>query len=376
MEIEKMRAVVAELETRIAAKANELKDDTPKADQERIEAEHDALVKERDLAMDEVAKAAAPKAEERKEPVAPAVDVKGEVDAGIRAERKRIAEITAVADKFNMRDFAAKAVVDGTSAAEFRAAVLDKLAAAPANVEGATVTSVRTEVSGENEAKRAQAMEVALLHRWSPVEYQKEFDANPACRDYRGLTLIEMARASLEERGFRTRGMSKDEVAREALAMRAPGQGYETRAGGMLSTSDFPNLLANVLNKTLRAGYEAAPQTFRPLVRVTTVPDFKPVQRTQFGSAPKLELVGEHGEFHRGKVTDAAEKYQIATYGKVVAITRQTLINDDLSAFTRLPREFGVQASQLESDISCGRRSLLTPTWVTALRCSLLAIAT
>jgi len=41
----------------------------------------------------------------------------------------------------------------------------------------------------------------------------------------------------------------------------------------------------------------------------------------------------------------------VATYGRVVAITRQVLINDDLNAFTRIPRAFGVQASQLESDL-------------------------
>ena len=39
------------------------------------------------------------------------------------------------------------------------------------------------------------------------------------------------------------------------------------------------------------------------------------------------------------------------TYGRIVGITRQTLINDDLDAFTRIPSAFGAAAADLESDL-------------------------
>ncbi len=84
------------------------------------------------------------------------------------------------------------------------------------------------------------------------------------------------------------------------------------------------------------------------------MPDFKPVSRVQLGEAPKLERVLESGEFKRGAMGDAAEKYSIATYGKIVSITRQVIINDDLDAFTRVPRNFGVAAANLESDLVWG----------------------
>jgi hypothetical protein len=124
--------------------------------------------------------------------------------------------------------------------------------------------------------------------------------------------------------------------------------------GGLHTTSDFPEILANVAGKTLRRAYEAAPQTFRPIVREVEVADFKEVSRVQLGDAPSLEKVNEHGEFKRGTIGEGAEKYKVETYGKVIGITRQTLINDDLDAFTRVPTLFGRAAADLESDLVWG----------------------
>ena len=45
---------------------------------------------------------------------------------------------------------------------------------------------------------------------------------------------------------------------------------------------------------------------------------------------------------------ESKESYKVKTYGRVVAITRQTLINDDLDAFTRIPAMYGNSIAQLE----------------------------
>lgn len=87
---------------------------------------------------------------------------------------------------------------------------------------------------------------------------------------------------------------------------------------------------------------------------MVTAPDFKTIARTALGDSPTLEKVNEHGEYKYGSVSEAREAYSIASYGKIVALTRQTLINDDLSAFTRLPEMFGRAAADLESDTVWG----------------------
>ncbi len=69
------------------------------------------------------------------------------------------------------------------------------------------------------------------------------------------------------------------------------------------------------------------------------------------GEAPQLLKVNESGEFKRGTIAESKESYRIETYGRVVGITRQVLINDDLDAFTRIPAMYGTAIATLESDV-------------------------
>jgi hypothetical protein len=76
--------------------------------------------------------------------------------------------------------------------------------------------------------------------------------------------------------------------------------------------------------------------------------------RVSLGMAPRLVPVPEHAEFQRSKPDAVAEQTQLATYGRIVALTCQALINDDLNAFTRLSTQFGFSAAALEGDAVYG----------------------
>jgi hypothetical protein len=219
----------------------------------------------------------------------------------------------------------------GVSLDEARGALID----AAAQNDRAVETRPHIRMGGQCEVDtRRAAVEAALLHRHDPGR----FELTAAARDWRGLSLIEMARDILSSEGVRVRGLSRDELATRALH----------------STSDFPLILSNVTNKTLRAAYDTAPRTFASIARRTTVADFRDVHRLQLGEAPQLEKVNESGEYKRGTLGEAQEKYRIETFGKVIGITRQVLINDDLDAFTRVPALFGTAAATLESDVVWG----------------------
>ena len=144
-----------------------------------------------------------------------------------------------------------------------------------------------------------------------------------------------LAEEVLSQQNVSCKGLTPNEIAERALH----------------STSDFVEILANVANKSLRSGYGEQPQTFAPFTRRVQVADFKQISRTQLGDAPELEKVKENGEYKHGDIGEAAEKYKIDTYGKIVGITRQTLINDDLDAFARLPEMFGRKSRELESNL-------------------------
>lgn len=181
---------------------------------------------------------------------------------------------------------------------------------------------------------RRAALRDAILHRSNAARYPL---TEPA-RAYTGRTLLGMARAALEAQGVRVEGLDRMQVAERAFH----------------GSSDFPAILADVANKTLRDAYQAAGRTFTAWCKQSFAPDFKEVLRGQLGDAPALQKVNQNGEFTYGAITDYGENYQLATYGRIVAITRQALVNDDLNAFARLIPGFGAQAAGLESDIVYG----------------------
>ncbi len=264
----------------------------------------------------------------------------GTHEEGVRAERTRVLEIQKMVRTAKLPEAnAARMINDGTSVRQARKLILDEMA--QQSGEGGEIRSQVTITRDEMDSCRA-VVENALLHRYNP----DKFKLDPAAREYRGMTLMEIGRDMLERRGVKTRGISRVQLAGAML-------GLESR-GALHGTSDFPFILANVANKTLRDAYEAAPQTFKPFTRQTTAPDFKLMARVQLGDAPSLDKVNESGEFKRGSVSEAREQYALATYGKVVAINRQVIINDDLDAFTRLPSMFGRAAADLESDTVWG----------------------
>lgn len=78
--------------------------------------------------------------------------------------------------------------------------------------------------------------------------------------------------------------------------------------------------------------------------------DFKTQTLVNLSEAPGLLKVPELGEYRRGAMIDGASTFQLATFGRMLQISRQALINDDLSAFTTLPQAFGAAARRLEAD--------------------------
>jgi hypothetical protein len=100
----------------------------------------------------------------------------------------------------------------------------------------------------------------------------------------------------------------------------------------------------------MRAGYAAAPAAIKAIARQSTARNFKAKASVQLSAGPKLELVNEHGEFKRGSLSEGSESYRVATFGKVFAITRQALVNDDLGAFDAIGRILGAASAEFEAE--------------------------
>lgn len=260
------------------------------------------------------------------------------------AERARITEIRSMVRAARLDEaFVESLIGRGISADQAGREILNELArrdqALPTR-SAADIVVTRTETD-----TRRELMGEAILHRANPRHALSD-----GARQYRGMDLIDMAREALEAAGGRVRGFSRREIAVAALGL---DRDIAVRAGAM-GSSDFPNILASTINRSLRMAYEVAPRTFTGWARQATAPDFRQVARTQLSEMAALKGVGEGGEYKQLAFGESAEKYSLAKYGGIVALTWETLVNDDLSAFDRIPRAAAEEAAATESDIVYG----------------------
>lgn len=265
-----------------------------------------------------------------------AADQEAQQRAAQQAVAQTAADITELCARHGVAHLAADMIRNGRSVDEARSAVLDAIAHRDAAAGGhQNVRSIRTERDEQDTSLRG--IEEAILHR---VDARAQLTDNG--RRFRSLSLLELGRDYLQARGIDTRGMDRLRVATEMLTFRS--------GGGMHTTSDFANLFANVANKRLRQAYDDNPGTYaRWARRAPNAPDFKNINVVQLSGAPDLLQTNEHGEFKYGTMSDGAETYAVVTYGRIVGLSRQAIVNDDLRGFDRLVAAFGSSARRLEN---------------------------
>lgn len=192
---------------------------------------------------------------------------------------------------------------------------------------GSTVNRVQVTRDAGDTMRRG--MQDAIFHRLSPGS-----ELSDVGRSYRGMSLLRMAEDFLSSEGVNVRGWSPNEIAERSLH----------------STSDFPALMANGMNRRLRAAYaENEPSYRRWTRRAPNAPNFKSIDVVQMSALPDLLKVNEGGEVKFGTIKDGKVSYVILTYQRALGITRQTIVNDDLRALERVSSGFAGASRRLEN---------------------------
>jgi HK97 family phage prohead protease len=128
------------------------------------------------------------------------------------------------------------------------------------------------------------------------------------------------------------------------------------------TTSDFTNILANVANKSLLAGWDDAPETWQVWTRRGELPDFKQAEISGLSGFTGLDVIPEQGDITYGKFSDRKELIKLVQYGKKYKISRMAILNDDLRAFTQIPRAMGRAANRKVGDITYALLDSVGPT--------------
>jgi len=264
------------------------------------------------------------------------------VQTAIENERKRSADITTAVRSAKLPgDLAEKLIADGKSIDEARAAIIEEFAKQDPN---AGVRSQNVSVGEDKDlTMRRSAAEAALVMRENPELVRGDKSAFKEevvkqAQQFRGMTLLDMAKDSLVRGGVDVNGMDKMQIVGRAFTS---------------SSSDFPVLLEGANRTVLLASYEAQADTWRRFCATGSVSDFREHKRLRMGSFSDLDSMTENGEFKNKKITDADfEKVSVGTKGNIINVSRKMIINDDLGGFLKLAGMFGRSAARsIENDV-------------------------
>ena len=119
-----------------------------------------------------------------------------------------------------------------------------------------------------------------------------------------------------------------------------------------MTTSDFPYLFGDVLDRQLLATYKAVPPVWKAFTRQSTVPRIYPQvggYRFQFhGGDQYLAEVAQKGEYLASDREEERYPISVKKYGRQFDISWETLINDDLGALKDTPNRFAMAAMRTE----------------------------
>jgi len=148
------------------------------------------------------------------------------------------------------------------------------------------------------------------------------------------------------------RGIGIQEYCEQICAMQLPRFRRDASAwlSAAFSTASLPGILSNVANKMLLEGYSYIEDAWRKICKIASVNDFKEHSRYRMTGSFKFEQVGADGELKHGKIDEQKYGQKADTHGIMFALTRQMIINDDLAAFTDVPRQIGMGAAEAIAD--------------------------
>ena len=211
----------------------------------------------------------------------------------------------------------------GASIEHARAAILDALDARDVQRRGGGNVSLSRHDHASNQRTLIENTIVAAL------------GGRPGGEVIRSADLAGLAVRALEMRGESVSATeSRDRIIQRALH----------------TAGDFSALLGSAVGRVLHAYYAEVQAPLKAVARLANLPDFRARSVVRLGGAPSLEEVRESGEFTYGTLNDTENGWRLATYGRILALSRQAMVNDDLQGFSTLLQKFAQAAARREAD--------------------------
>lgn len=186
---------------------------------------------------------------------------------------------------------------------------------------------------------------------------EKHLPSKDRPKDYEAFSqmpLIKVAEQCLLADGF-----TYDQVNRlpaPQLAMAA--MGFHRNAGlranaGLHTTGSLLEVTRDAMNKTLLAGYNEAPQTWRgPIRQAASVSDFKQIHRVKLSSVGNLSAWVDGLAPELAKLSNERESYAVEASAATLSFSWRLYVNDDLDAISRGPQMLGNAAGRTVNTVA------------------------
>ncbi len=208
-------------------------------------------------------------------------------------------------------------------------------------------------VTGRNDAKpTADVVEAAVCRTHGLRDYEKKFSPQTleaADKHFKnGMTLKKLLLLGARNNGYTGDDSDYYGVCQAAMAR----DGHNIRADVGVSTGvQVPGILGNTANKFLAESFMAIDQSWRGIAQVRPVTDFKQITTYRMAGDNTFLRVAPTGEIKHGAMSETSYTNQAKTYGRLLGISREDYINDDLGAFTSVAQELGRGAADALNNI-------------------------
>jgi hypothetical protein len=303
-----------------------------------------------------------PAAQPEQRQAAPAVDTAGLAAMVAEATRKAIADAAAQRDAFesDVRALCELAGLpyefDNARKCADVAAVRAHLTAAKAKAaEALPFGNVRVLSTGVDRLRSdlqstliSRAAQSALNGDLQKLQRYVSEDQRKAAEPFRHATLLDMATEFVRAQGINTLGLTREQIAQCAMfgPQVAGIRGLRTDVP-LHTTGSFANLTLDAINKSMMIGYTEVPATWRgPMRQGESVADFKTIHRLRMGGIPNLPVWNDSADPDRASMADAREFYAVECRSLGVDFSYKLIVNDDMSALTRVPLALGDSAAR------------------------------
>jgi len=261
----------------------------------------------------------------------PDVVIQAAVQDAARKEIARTSEITELGKRHGESEIAARAVKEGWDVNEAAYHIL-QASKTHADQESGVFTVGASKSGSNGNVKSIEAAVLMSTGRASDDVLAKTYDDQTleSADKMRNIGICDLARMCAQIDGIPL-GSSIDHI--------------DTVRAAFSGTS-LSGILGDSARKVMLNAYKGADSTAKIISKKLNARDFKTHKGHRMTASMDMEKVGQTGELKHGTLGEESYSYSVDTYGRMIGLTRQDVINDDLGAFMEVPELVGKGAAK------------------------------